>query len=124
MKKLIISLLVLIANLSYASFPINSLSMDTTNNKKSETLEQYQKRLIKQGFYNSENDILNAFTKKNKKSKKSKFLPSWKLWQKALLIILCIPIIIIIYFIIFPPSISFSLNDFKNAADRNAADRR
>ena len=107
MKKLIISLLVLIANLSYASFPINNLSMDRTINKKSETLEQYQKRLIKQGFYNSENDILNAFTKKNKKSKKSKFLPSWKLWQKALLIILCIPIIIIIYYIIFPPSISF-----------------
>ena len=107
MKKLIISLLVLIANLSYASFPINSMSIDTTINKKSETLEQYQKRLIKQGFYNSENDILNAFTKKNKKSKKSKFLPSWKLWQKVLLIILCIPIIIIIYYIIFPPSISF-----------------
>ena len=124
MKKLIISLLVLIANLSYASFPINSLSMDTTINKKSETLEQYQKRLIKQGFYNSENDILNTSTKKNKKSEKSRFLPNWKLWQKALLIILCIPIIIIIHFIIFPPSISFSLNDFKNAADRNAADRR
>jgi len=124
MKKLIISLLVLIANLSYASFPINSLSMDTTINKKSETLEQYQKRLIKQGFYNSEDDILNTSTKKNKKSEKSRFLPNWKLWQKALLIILCIPIIIIIYFIIFPPSISFSLNDFKNAADRNAADRR
>ena len=50
MKKSIISVLVLIANLSYASFPINSLSMDTTINKKSETLEQYQKRLIKQGF--------------------------------------------------------------------------
>ena len=124
MKKLIIALLILIANLSYASFPINNLSMDTTINKKSETLEQYQKRLIKQGFYNSEEDILNSFTKKNKKSKKSRFLPSWKLWQKALLIILCIPIIIIIHFIIFPPSISFSLNDFKNAADRNAADRR
>ena len=124
MKKLIISLLVLIANLSYASFPINSMSIDTTINKKSETLEQYQKRLIKQGFYNSEDDISNTFTKNNKKSKKSWFLPSWKLWQKALLIILCIPIIIIIYFIIFPPSISFSLNDFKNAADRNAADRR
>ena len=124
MKKLIISLLVLIANLSYASFPINSMSIDTTINKKSETLEQYQKRLIKQGFYNSEYDISNTFTKKNKKSKKSWFLPSWKLWQKALLIILCIPIIIIIHFIIFPPSISFSLNDFKNAADRNAADRR
>ena len=124
MKKLFITLLVLIANLSYASFPINSLSMDTTINKKSETLEQYQKRLIKQGFYNSEDEILNSFTKKNKKSEKSRFLPSWKLWQKALLIILCIPIIIIIYFVIFPPSISFSLNDFKNAADRNAADRR
>ena len=64
MKKLIITLLVLIANLSYASFPINSLSMDTTNNKKSETLEQYQKRLIKQGVYNSEDDISNTFTKK------------------------------------------------------------
>ena len=63
MKKLIITLLVLIANLSYASFPINSLSMDTTINKKSETLEQYQKRLIKQGFYNSD-DISNTFTKK------------------------------------------------------------
>ena len=114
MKKFIIYELLLIANLSYASFPINSLSMDTTNNKKSETLEQYQKRLIKQGFYNSEDEILNSFTKKNKKSKKSRFLPSWKLWQKALLIILCIPIIIIIYYIIFPPSISFSLdaNDF------------
>ena len=124
MKKLIITLLVLIANLSYASFPINSLSMDTTINKKSETLEQYQKRLIKQGFYNSEDDILNKSIKKIKKSKKSRFLPNWKLWQKALLIILCIPIIIIIHFIIFPPSISFSLNDFKNAADRNAADRR
>ena len=124
MKKLIISLLVLIANLSYASFPINSMSIDTTINKKSETLEQYQKRLIKQGFYNYEDDISNTITKKNKKSKKSWFLPSWKLWQKALLIILCIPIIIIIHFIIFPPSISFSLNDFKNAADRNAADRR
>lgn len=80
MKKLIISLLVLIANLSYASFPINSLSMDTTINKKSETLEQYQKRLIKQGFNNSENDILNTFRKKNKKSKKSGPLTSWKLW--------------------------------------------
>ena len=124
MKKSIIFLLVLITNLSYASFPVNSLSMDTTINKKNETLEQYQKRLIKQGFYNSENDFLNTSTKKNKKSKKSRFLPNWKLWQKALLIILCIPIIIIIYFIIFPPSISFSLNDFKNAADRNAADRR
>ena len=124
MKKSIIFLLVLITNLSYASFPVNSLSMDTTINKKNETLEQYQKRLIKQGFYNSENDILNTSIKKNKKSKKSRFLPTWKLWQKALLIILCIPIIIIIYFIIFPPSISFSLNDFKNAADRNAADRR
>ena len=111
MKKLIITLLVLIANLSYASFPINSLSMDTTNNKKSETLEQYQKRLIKQGFYNSEDEILNSFTKKNKKSKKSRFLPSWKLWQKTLLIILCIPIIIIIYYIIFPPSISFKEED-------------
>ena len=107
MKKLIIALLILIANLSYASFPINSTSMDTTINKKSETLEQYQKRLIKQGFFNSENDISNAFTKKNKKSKKSRYLPSWKLWKKALLIILCIPIIIIIYYIIFPPSISF-----------------
>ena len=64
MKKLIISLLVLIANLSYASFPINSMSTDTTINKKSETLEQYQKRLIKQGFYNSEDDISNTFTKK------------------------------------------------------------
>ena len=124
MKKLNISVLVIIANLSYASFPINSLSIDTTINKKSETLEQYQKRLIKQGVYNSEDDILNTFTKKNKKSKKSWFLPNWKLWQKALLIILCIPIIIIIHFIIFPPSISFSLNDFKNAADRNEADRR
>ena len=123
MKKLIIYLLVLTTNLSYASFPINSLSMDTTINKKSETLEQYQKRLIKQGFYNSENEILNKSIKKIKKSKKSRFLPNWKLWQKALLIILCIPIIIIIHFIIFPPSISFSLNDFKNAADRNAADR-
>ena len=70
--------------------------MDTTINKKSETLEQYQKRLIKQGFYNSESEILNSFTKKNKKSKKSKFLPSWKLWQKALLIILCVAIIIFI----------------------------
>ena len=110
MKKLIISLLVLIANLSYASFPINR-SIDTTINKKSETLEQYQKRLIKQGFYNSEDDILNTFTKKNKKSKKSWFLPSWKLWQKALLIILCIPIIIVIYYIIFPPSISFKEED-------------
>jgi len=107
MKKSIIYVLVLIANLSYASFPINSMSIDTTINKKSETLEQYQKRLIKQGFYNSEDDILNTFTKKNKKSKKSWFLPSWKLWQKALLIILCIPIIIVIYYIIFPPSISF-----------------
>ena len=107
MKKSIIYVLVLIANLSYASFPINSMSMDTTINKKSETLEQYQKRLIKQGFYNSEDDLLNTFTKKNKKSKKSWFLPSWKLWQKALLIILCIPIIIVIYYIIFPPSISF-----------------
>ena len=96
MKKLIISLLVLIANLSYASFPINSLSMDTTINKKSETLEQYQKRLIKQGFYNSDNDILNAFTKKNKKSEKSRFLPNWKLWQKALLIILSVALIIVI----------------------------
>ena len=96
MKRLIITLLVLIANLSYASFPINSLSMDTTNNKKSETLEQYQKRLIKQGFYNSEDDILNTFTKKNKKSKNSWFLPSWKLWQKALLIILCVAVIIVI----------------------------
>ena len=96
MKKLIISLLVLIANLSYASFPINSLSMDTTINKKSETLEQYQKRLIKQGFYNSENDILNTSTKKNKKSEKSRFLPNWKLWQKALLIILCVAVIIVI----------------------------
>ena len=64
MKKLITSLLVLIANLSYASFPINSMSIDTTINKKSETLEQYQKRLIKQGFYNSEDDISNTFTKK------------------------------------------------------------
>ena len=107
MKKSIIYVLVLIANLSYASFPINSMSIDTTINKKSETLEQYQKRLIKQGFYNSEDDLLNTFTKKNKKSKKSWFLPSWKLWQKALLIILCIPIIIVIYYIIFPPSISF-----------------
>ena len=96
MKKLIISALVLIANLSYASFPINSLSMDTTINKKSETLEQYQKRLIKQGFYNSENDILNTSTKKNKKSEKSRFLPNWKLWQKALLIILCVAVIIVI----------------------------
>lgn len=96
MKKIIISALVLIANLSYAPFPINSLSMDTTINKKSETLEQYQKRLIKQGFYNSENDILNKSTNKNKKSKKSRFLPTWKLWQKALLIILCITIIIFI----------------------------
>ena len=96
MKKLIISLLVLIANLSYASFPINSMSIDTTINKKSETLEQYQKRLIKQGFYNSDNDILNAFTKKNKKSEKSRFLPNWKLWQKALLIILCVALIIVI----------------------------
>ena len=84
--------------------------MDTTINKKSETLEQYQKRLIKQGGYNSENDILNTSTKKNKKSKKSRFLPNWKSWQKALLIILCIPIIIVIYYIIFPPSISFSLD--------------
>ena len=107
MKKSIIYVLVLIANLSYASFPINSMSIDTTINKKSETLEQYQKRLIKQGFYNSEDDLLNTFTKKNKKSKKSWFLPSWKLWQKTLLIILCIPIIIVIYYIIFPPSISF-----------------
>ena len=96
MKKLIISLLVLIANLSYASFPINRTSMDTTINKKSETLEQYQKRLIKQGFYNSENDILNTSTKKNKKSEKSRFLPNWKLWQKALLIILCVALIIVI----------------------------
>ena len=96
MKKLIISLLVLIANLSYPSFPINSLSMDTTINKKSETLEQFQKRLIKQGFYNSENDILNTSTKKNKKSEKSRFLPNWKLWQKALLIILCVALIIVI----------------------------
>ena len=38
-------------------------------------------------------------------------LPSWKLWQKALLIILCIPIIIVIYYIIFPPSISFKEED-------------
>ena len=96
MKKLIITLLVLIANLSYASFPINSLSMDTTINKKSETLEQYQKRLIKQGFYNSEDDILNKSIKKIKKSKKSRFLPNWKLWQKALLIILCVAVIIVI----------------------------
>ena len=96
MKKLIVSALVLIANLSYASFPINSLSMDTTINKKSETLEQYQKRLIKQGFYNSEDDILNKSIKKIKKSKKSRFLPNWKLWQKALLIILCVAVIIVI----------------------------
>ena len=96
MRKLIITLSVLIASLSYASFPINSLSMDTTINKKSETLEQYQKRLIKQGFYNSENDILNTSTKKNKKSEKSRFLPNWKLWQKALLIILCVAVIIVI----------------------------
>ena len=96
MKKLIISALVLIANLSYASFPINSLSMDTTINKKSETLEQYQKRLIKQGFYNSEDDILNKSIKKIKKSKKLRFLPNWKLWQKALLIILCVAVIIVI----------------------------
>ena len=72
------------------------MSIDTTINKKSETLEQYQKRLIKQGFYNSENDILNAFTKKNKKSEKSRFLPNWKLWQKALLIILSVALIIVI----------------------------
>lgn len=73
MKKLIITLLVLIANLSYASFPINSLSMDTTNNKKSETLEQYQKRLIKQRFYNSEDEILNSFTKKIRNLKSQDF---------------------------------------------------
>lgn len=113
MKKLIISVLVLLANLSYASFPINSLSVDTTINKRGETLEQYQKRLYKQGFYSSENDILKTSTKKNKKSKKSRFLPNWKLWQKALLIILCVPIIIItyiiIYFIIFPASVNFGL---------------
>ena len=108
MKKLIISLLVLIANLSYASFPINSLSMDTTINKKSETLEQYQKRLIKQGFYNSENDILNTSAKKNKKSEKSRFLPSWKLWQKALLIILCVAVIIVIGIEIALQSMTFS----------------
>ena len=96
MKKLIIALLILIANLSYASFPINSMSIDTTINKKSETLEQYQKRLIKQGFYNSEDDILNKSIKKIKKSKKSRFLPNWKLWQKALLIILCVAVIIVI----------------------------
>lgn len=113
MKKLIISALVLIANLSYASFPINSLSIDTTINTKIETLEQYQKRLIKQGFYNSENYTLNTSIKKNKKSKKLRFLPNWKLWQKALLVILCVPIIIItyiiIYFIIFPASTNFGL---------------
>lgn len=113
MKKLIISALVLIANLSYASFPINSLSIDTTINTKIETLEQYQKRLIKQGFYNSENYTLKTSIKKNKKSKKLRFLPNWKLWQKALLIILCVPIIIItyiiIYFIIFPASTNFGL---------------
>ncbi|MDC3154044.1 hypothetical protein OA956_03150 [Bacteroidota bacterium] len=74
MKKAIINLLVLIANLSYASFPINSLSMDTTINKKSETLEQYQKRLIKQGFYNSESEILNSFTKKIRNLKSQNFL--------------------------------------------------
>ena len=108
MKKLIISLLVLIANLSYASFPINSLSMDTTINKKSETLEQYQKRLIKQGFYNSENDILNTSAKKNKKSEKSRFLPNWKLWQKALLIILCVAVIIVIGIEIALQSMTFS----------------
>ena len=108
MKKLIISLLVLIANLSYASFPINSLSMDITINKKSETLEQYQKRLIKQGFYNSENDILNTSAKKNKKSEKSRFLPNWKLWQKALLIILCVAVIIVIGIEIALQSMTFS----------------
>jgi len=73
MKKLIISALVLIANLSYVSFPINSLSMDTTINKKSETLEQYQKRLIKEGFYDSEDDVLNKSIKKIKKSKSQGF---------------------------------------------------
>ena len=73
MKKLIISALVLIANLSYVSFPINSLSMDTTINKKSETLEQYQKRLIKEGLYDSEDDILNKSIKKIKKSKSQGF---------------------------------------------------
>ena len=73
MKKLIISTLVLIANLSYVSFPINSLSMDTTINKKSETLEQYQKRLIKEGFYDSEDDVLNKSIKKIKKSKSQGF---------------------------------------------------
>ena len=73
MKKLIISTLVLIANLSYVSFPINSLSMDTTINKKSETLEQYQKKLIKEGFYDSEDDVLNKSIKKIKKSKSQGF---------------------------------------------------
>lgn len=73
MKKLIIYALVLIANLSYVSFPINSLSMDTTINKKSETLEQYQKRLIKEGFYDSEDDVLNKSIKKIKKSKSQGF---------------------------------------------------
>ncbi len=73
MKKLIVSTLVLIANLSYVSFPINSLSMDTTINKKSETLEQYQKKLIKEGFYDSEDDVLNKSIKKIKKSKSQGF---------------------------------------------------
>jgi len=47
--------------------------MDTTINKKSETLEQYQKRLIKEGFYDSEDDVLNKSIKKIKKSKSQGF---------------------------------------------------
>ena len=95
MKNILIIILIFIVNLCYASFPI----YNSPNNKiiidQNEIYEQYQDGLINQASYATQTFSISDRSQK-------KFLPNWKMWQKALLIIfLLILATILIFTILF-----------------------
>ena len=91
-RKTLSIIFILIANLSYASFPIcNSYKTISDQN---EIFGQYQYELMNQASYTTQ-----SFNKADRFNKK-RFLPNWKLWQKVLLITFGLIVALIILLII------------------------
>ena len=80
MKRSLTIILILITNLSYASFPIYTSSSNKIIVYQNEIFEQYQDGLMNQASYTTQ-----SFNKADR-FKKKRFLSNWKLWQKVLLI--------------------------------------
>ena len=96
-------------DVSYASFPVDS---DTTQIQK-ETLEEYKLRIQKQGFqtqtvFVKEEGVLEY---KNSDSKFKKFWKARNIFQRIILIIVSLFLLMIFMLILFPPDISIDLSD-------------